>query len=72
MAKTNRADSQAARPEPAFRTLLSIKGTDTWMDWLKGLSNHTCLPVANLIDQALRDYAQKSGYPDPMPKRGSR
>lgn len=51
------------------RTLVSLKGNEQWAEWLKGLSDHTCLPATNVIDMALKQYAGTVGYPVPMPKR---
>lgn len=62
----------ASASNPRQRTLVSLKGNESWGSWLKGLSDHLCLPSTNVVDMALKDYALKVGFPIPMPKRQNR
>lgn len=50
------------------RNLLSLKGTDEFKDWLDGLAKRTGAPVTVTIERALRELAERVGYP-PAPDR---
>lgn len=54
---------------PARRNVVSIRGTEEWRDWLMGLAAHRRLKAADVIDQALIEYANKYGYDKPAPPR---
>jgi hypothetical protein len=62
---------KAGRPKVANpkRQILSIKGSEEWRDWLRGLADHVHMPATTLIDQALIKFARGVGYDEPMPKR---
>ena len=60
------------QPTPTQRTLVSLKGNERWAAWLRGLSDHVGVPATNVVDMALKSYAQQVGYPDPMPRRQNR
>jgi hypothetical protein len=62
----------ASSPKPSQRTLVSLKGNEQWAAWLRGLSDHVCLPATNVVDMALKEYAQRVEFPIPMPKRQNR
>jgi hypothetical protein len=53
----------------ARRNVVSIRGTEAWRDWLMGLARHSRLAAADVIDQALVEYAKAHGYNDPPPLR---
>jgi hypothetical protein len=61
-------DKGGAEP-PARRNVVSIRGTEAWRDWLMGLAAHRRLKAADVIDQALIEYAQKYGYEKKAPPR---
>ena len=60
--------SKTAEPG-ARRNVVSIRGTEEWRDWLMGLAVHRRLSAADVIDQALVEYAQKYGYKKLPPPR---
>jgi hypothetical protein len=63
-------EPEKQQPEPgARRNVVSIRGTEAWRDWLMGLATHRRLSAADVIDQALIEYAQKYGYTKPAPPR---
>jgi hypothetical protein len=53
----------------ARRNVVSIRGTEAWRDWLMGLARHRRLAAADVIDQALVEYARAHGYDVPPPLR---
>lgn len=68
--KKDRGKEPEKRPEPsARRNVVSIRGTEEWRDWLMELAAHRRLKAADVIDQALIEYAQKYGYTKPAPPR---
>jgi hypothetical protein len=56
------------KPNPQ-KTILSLKGADEWKDWLARLTDFSRMPTAVLIDVALKEWAERHGFPDPPPKR---
>jgi hypothetical protein len=50
-------------------TVVTIKGTDEWKDWLNGLSDHLRIPTSTVVDLALVLYARENGYRKDPPKR---
>jgi hypothetical protein len=65
-----RKNPKGPRPEPgARRNIVSIRGTEAWRDWLMGLAEHRRLKAADVIDQALIEYAERYGYKVPAPRR---
>lgn len=64
------AGTKKQAPEPGPRgTVLTIKGTDDWKDWLNGLSDHLRIPTSTIVDLALVRYAKEMGYTKEAPKR---
>lgn len=63
-----KGDDGGGQGEPR-KNVVSIRGTEAWRDWLMGLASHRRLKAVDVIDQALVEYAQKYGYPEPPPKR---
>ncbi len=59
-----------AVPDPGpRRTVLTIKGTDEWRDWLLRLSDHLRTPTSTIVDHALVRYAKEMGFDEEAPKR---
>lgn len=53
-----------------LRSLLSIKGSDAFEAWIDGLVDHAHQGTRSLlIRNALRVFAEQSGYEPPQPKR---
>jgi hypothetical protein len=60
-------------PKPVKQhSILTLKGTEEFSDWLKGLAAHIGLPVTNTIDQALKVLSEQKQYKKPMPRRQKR
>lgn len=53
-------------PKP---TLVSLRGSEEYREWLEGLANRSHLPMAILLEHALREYAERHGYEKPQPRR---
>ena len=51
------------------RSLASIKGGKAYEKWLVGLARFAHLPITILIEHALREYAERHGYPEKQPDR---
>jgi hypothetical protein len=66
--KGKERDAKQTELEPR-RNVVSIRGTEAWRDWLMALSEHRRLSAADVIDQALIEYARKYGYTKPAPPR---
>jgi len=58
-------DPEATPPLP---TVVSIKGTAAWRDWVQLLAEDARTDAAKLIDSLLAEHAKKRGLPAP-PKR---
>jgi hypothetical protein len=72
MAKKKVTKAKPTEPEPPLgprRTVLTIKGTDEWREWLEGLSDFLRTPTSTIVDHALVRYAKEMGYQQPAPKR---
>jgi hypothetical protein len=56
-------------PKKRTRRLINIEASESWLDWLNGLSEHAGFTKAATIDIALRHHAEKIGYRPKPPKR---
>ncbi len=60
-------------PRPGIRTsrgsVACIQATATWRDWYDQLRAHVRLSQSDLLAEALREYALRHGFPEPMPPR---
>jgi hypothetical protein len=58
------------RPKGVTRreTVLGLKGTPEWKTWLEKFAEHCRLSMADTIDQALTEQAERKGF-RPPPKR---
>jgi hypothetical protein len=64
--------AKVGRPktEEPLRSLLSLKGSERFEVWLDALVDHAHQGTRSLlVRNALREFAEKSGFSDPMPKR---
>jgi hypothetical protein len=50
-------------------TVMTIKGTAEWKEWLDRLADFSRLPTTVLIDVALAEWAKQKGFPESPPKR---
>jgi hypothetical protein len=58
-----------ATTEPV-RSLVSLKGTDAFEEWLDRLVDHSHQGTrALLLKNALRVFAEREGFKEPQPKR---
>ena len=48
---------------------LSVRGSRDWRAWVSRLADHNRLRVSDLIDRALVDCAEKSGFDQAAPLR---
>jgi hypothetical protein len=63
MAKKKQA-SQPSKPEPR-ETILSLKGSREWSEWLGRLGTKFRTSKAGIIDRALTEFAEKNGFEEP-------
>ena len=47
------------------RTIIAIKGTREWGEWLASASKASGVPAAVLVEVALAEWASRHGYPAP-------
>jgi hypothetical protein len=50
------------------KSIMTLKGSVAWADWLNRFSEFSRMPVTTLIDVSLADRAQQQGFEAP-PKR---
>src|SRR4051794_27950581 len=61
-------DADAASPHEASgrrRTIVAVKGTREWGEWLASVSRASGLPAAVMVEVALAEWAARQGYPAP-------
>ena len=70
MSNTKPSSSPGSSEEKTRRmTVMTIKGTVEWKEWLDRLADFSRLPSTVLIDVALADWAKQHGFEEPPPKR---
>lgn len=71
MAAPKKPTNKGGRPKNADpkASLASLKGSEQYRAWLEGLAEHAHLPLAILIEHALREYAENHGYEPVQPRR---
>jgi hypothetical protein len=69
MAKKKPTPAQTG-PEPARSQLsiINLKGTEAYRDWLAGFTKATHITAATLFRLGMAEMAQKYEYPDPPEK----
>jgi hypothetical protein len=68
---TEKKRRKPGRPKgtgPVRETVISLKGTPEWKEWLDGFAEHCRLGIADTIEQSLIVYAKEREYGTP-PKR---
>lgn len=55
-------------PDPK-KTIMTIRGSDDWRDWVHRLAEHMRLKSSDLIDRALVELADKHGFKERPPQR---
>jgi hypothetical protein len=51
------------------RSLISLKGDPSWLEWLKELADWVGVPASTAIDLGLIELAKRRGFRKPMPSR---
>lgn len=54
---------------PSKRPGISLKGSEQWLEWIRGLADHMDMPATVVIDQALKAYARANDYKKEFPGR---
>ena len=62
------AKKKPVKVEPKL-TVVSLKGTPEWREWLRDGAKHCRTDAAKLLDAAVIEYLSKRGFTDPPPKR---
>jgi hypothetical protein len=67
MARPKKTKKTAAPPasEPERPTVMNLKGTPEYADWLEGVHRKTYIPKAQIVRLALALWAEKNGHPAP-------
>jgi hypothetical protein len=68
--KRSTASEKPSTPEPAEvskarTTILSLKGSPEWSQWLGDLGAKFRTSKAGIIDRALAEFAERNGFRDP-------
>lgn len=63
MAKPKKKPPAEKRP-----TVLSVKGTEEWREWVQEVAAHARTDTAKLLDHLLTEYAKKNGIKPPPPR----
>lgn len=50
-------------------TVLAIKGSAEWKEWLDRAARHCRVSTSALVDLALTRYVKEQGFDDPPPQR---
>jgi len=58
-------EAAGAGPAAARRTVVAVKGTREWGEWLASASKVTGMPAAALIEVALAEWATRHGFTPP-------
>jgi hypothetical protein len=66
MAEKKPGRSKRTSPQKSVHV---VKGSDEWRDWLARLTDFSRMPTSVLVDVALKEWAERNGFPDPPPKR---
>jgi hypothetical protein len=59
------AGPSAGGPAVPRRTIIAIKGTKEWGEWLASASKASGMPAAVLVEVALAEWAARHGYTAP-------
>lgn len=63
------AKKKQGEPTRPAHPIFSIRGSSEWKAWVDKLADHVRLRSADLIDQALVEYAKTHGFEEKPPKR---
>lgn len=70
MAKKKTSGAKVPDPEPGpRRSVLQMKGTEAWKEWLDRLAKHLRMPTSAVVDNALVEYAKSRGFSEEAPER---
>ncbi|MFO0957369.1 MAG: hypothetical protein U0800_07860 [Isosphaeraceae bacterium] len=68
-AETKSGVQAASSPEkPAQTSIINLKGTDEYRDWLRAQSKRTHIPAASIVRLGLALWAEKNGASEPPEK----
>lgn len=62
---TSAGSTKSVSAVKARETILSLKGTPEWSEWLGNLSAKFRTTKAGIIDRALAEFAQRNEYQEP-------
>ena len=68
MAKAKQATRPAAVRVPHQTSVINLKGSDGYREWLSGVSKKTHIPSASIVRLALAEWASKHGHVAPPEK----
>jgi hypothetical protein len=61
-------DTVEAMKPVANLTIVEIRGSKEWKEWVEEIADKECATVSKLFERAVRKFAKENGYRDP-PKR---
>lgn len=69
MAKAEHKTRAKTKADSPNMTVISIKMTTQFRDWLAGLANSERITTVQMIEKAVVDYAERKKYPHTAPRR---
>jgi hypothetical protein len=68
MARKKEAPAPPPKASRGFVSIINLKGSAAYRDWLSGLSKKTHIPAAMIVRLALADWAKQNGHASPPEK----
>ena len=68
MARKKQAPAPPPKAGRDFVSIINLKGSEAYRDWLAGISKKTHIPAAVIVRLALGDWAAENGHPSPPEK----
>ena len=66
LAPVKRKPGRPKGPGPVRETVVALKGSRAWKDWLDGFAGHCRLGLADTVEQSLLFYAAKRAFQAPV------
>lgn len=56
------AKKKSEKPKTGNKNIFVLWGTDEFKEWMDGLAKHLGLPVAIVVQESLKEKAERVGY----------
>ena len=68
MARKKEVPGPPPGKDGGFVSIINLKGSAAYRDWLSGRSKATLIPAAAIVRLALAEWASRNGHPRPPEK----